>query len=123
MYYLDEIMERTFDSWGTMLGANNVSFWATSEIETKPTTNQDATTTTTPTETPVWEAADTNDWQIEVECVDDSTQTTETSEEPTTTEVNETCESNPVSSAIYNLTDVVRDSVEGLFPTDETDRD
>ncbi len=122
MYYLDEIMDRTFETWGSMLGANDLSFWATSEIEMKPTPHTD-TNTTTPTETPAWEAADTNEWQIEVECADDAIQVTETSGEPTAPEVDETCQSNPASSAIYNLTDTVRDSIEGLQPTDERGKD
>tara|TARA_B100001964_G_scaffold219489_1_gene261617 strand:- start:311 stop:631 length:321 start_codon:yes stop_codon:yes gene_type:complete len=73
MYYLDEIMDRAVDSWSTMLGANDFSFWASSEIEMKPThsspapaeTYETETTTSSPAETPAWEPADTTLWRAE----------------------------------------------------------
>ncbi|MBC8522766.1 hypothetical protein H8D29_02455 [PVC group bacterium] len=65
MYYLDEIMNRTFDNWGAMLGANDFSFWAGSTIETKPTTDTTTETLSTPAETPAWEPADTSQWSQE----------------------------------------------------------
>ena len=38
MYYLDEIMDRTFDNFAKMVNANNDSFWTTNTtIEAKPT--------------------------------------------------------------------------------------
>ena len=43
MYYLDEIMDRSVDTWSTMLGDNEYSFWATSEIEMKPTPETQST--------------------------------------------------------------------------------
>jgi len=37
MYYIEEIIGRTFANWGDMIHANDHSFWgATSEIEAKP---------------------------------------------------------------------------------------
>ena len=37
MYYIEEIIGRTFANWGNMIHANDHSFWgATSEIEAKP---------------------------------------------------------------------------------------
>ena len=37
MYYLDEIMDRAFNNWTDILGANDSTFWsATSTIESKP---------------------------------------------------------------------------------------
>jgi hypothetical protein len=51
MYYLDEIMDRTFDNFAKMVNANNDSFWTTNTtIEAKPTEEPEtATPTTSPT--------------------------------------------------------------------------
>jgi len=37
MYNVNQILDRTFDNWSTMLGANEFSFWAVSVVEMKPT--------------------------------------------------------------------------------------
>jgi|TARA_B100000315_G_scaffold86313_1_gene79100 hypothetical protein len=60
MYYLDEIMNRTFETWSKMLGANDQTFWnLSSTVETKPTSEPDTKMQpSTPEETPAWEPAD-----------------------------------------------------------------
>ena len=124
MYYLDEIMDRTFDSWSKMLGANDVSFWGSSIVEIKP-----APETETTIETPAWEPADSNDWELE-----DKTQVdieTKTQVQETTGVMETHCETESVhrnqisdgdvssTSAIYNLTDTARGAVEDLLPFDD----
>ena len=101
MYYLDEIMDRTFDSWSTMLGANNNSFWASMEIEMKPTpepSKESDNTNNTPEETPDWEAADSNE----------STDSTDA-----------TCESNPVSDILHEIAGTVGDVLDEINPFTE----
>ncbi len=105
MYYLDEIMDRTFDSWSRMLGANNNSFWASSEIEMKPSTStyetsEDEPTPSAPAETPAWEPADANNWN---DCSEGSS------------------ESNPVHEAVKHIADTARDVIDDINPF--TDRD
>ena len=125
MYYLDEIMDRTLDSWSTMLGANDFSFWASSEIEMKPTTTSPAitetheteTTTSSPAETPAWEPADTNKWNEEATCDSDSDSSNWNKEE--------SCDSNPISETLQNIAGPAREVIEDINPsTDrEPDRD
>jgi hypothetical protein len=64
MYYVGEIIDRTFANWSEIIGATDESLWTTSAIiETKPETNSDTTTSNpTPAENPPWEPADTNEW-------------------------------------------------------------
>ena len=64
MYYVGEIIDRTFANWSEIIGATDNSLWATSAtIETKPATDSDTNTSNpTPAEIPAWEPADTNDW-------------------------------------------------------------
>jgi hypothetical protein len=108
MYYLDEIMDRTFEGWSRMLGANEYSFWASSEIEMKPTyatpdtsdSPETDTATNTPAETPTWEPADTNDWNT---CKED------------------TCDSNPMSDTLHHIAATARQVVEEINPF--TDRE
>jgi len=111
MYYLDEIMDRSVDSWSTMLGANNYSFWATSEIEMKPTPETQSTpespdtntAISVPEEIPAWEPADTNVWD----------ETTE-----------EACESNPISETLQNIAGTARQVLEEINPfTDDESED
>jgi len=105
MYYLDEIMDRTFDSWGMMLGANDNSFWASTEIEMKPAPEtstpevETTTTTSTPAETPAWESADTSDWN----------ESSDGSWEPT-----------PINETVQQIADTAREFLEDINPfTDE----
>ena len=103
MYYLDEIMNRTFEGWSTMLGANNYSFWASSEIEMKPTTDTNSDidpATSAPAETPAWEPADTTEWQTSKE---DSSAT------------------NPISETLHNIAGTAREVIEEINPF--TDRE
>ena len=67
MYYLDEIIDRTFDNFAKMINANDNCFWTTnSTIEPKPIEEPETTTTTaSPTEIPAWEPADTTQWREE----------------------------------------------------------
>ena len=114
MYYLDEIMDRTVDGWSTMLGATEYSFWASSEIEMKPTlaatetpdtsdTPETETATSSPAETPAWEPADTN---TEARYVADNwNESTE-----------EACESNPISETLQNIAGTARQVIEEINP-------
>ena len=112
MYYLDEIMDRTFETWGNLIQADDYSFWGDSvEIEAKPndwtrsamatseTTNWDTDTdkesdsnnldddTKTETETTQWnEGADTA--QVESEASNDSNADSNNWETETTNESN-----------------------------------
>ncbi len=99
MYYLDEIMDRTFDNFAKMVNANNDSFWTTNTtIEAKPTEEPEtATPTTSPTETPAWEPADQGTWNAEP-----------------------SVETTPV---IQNIADTARDVIEEINPFTDTDRD
>ena len=119
MYYLDEIMDRTFDNWSTMLGANDFSFWASSEIEMKPNadTTETETSISTPAETPAWEPADTNEWNEEATCDSDSASSNWNKEE--------SCDSNPISETLQNIAGTAREVIEDINPfTDrEPDRD
>ena len=116
MYYLDEIMDRSVDSWSTILGDNEYSFWATSEIEMKPNPETPSTTETPDTNTPIsapdeaptWEPADTN---TEARYVADNwNESTE-----------EACESNPISETLQNIAGTARQVIEEINPF--TDRE
>ena len=99
MYYLDEIMDRTFNNFAKIVNANNDSFWTTNTtIEAKPTEEPEtATPITSPTETPAWEPADTTQWRAET-----------------------SVETTPV---IQNIADTARDVIEEINPFTDTDRD
>tara|TARA_B100001245_G_C22459804_1_gene236006 strand:- start:64 stop:390 length:327 start_codon:yes stop_codon:yes gene_type:complete len=99
MYYLEEIMDRTFDSWSRMLGANDYSFWGSAEIEMKPIPTTAETTETesvpTPAETPSWEPADTTAWSKYTE---------------------DSCDSNPVNDTVQNIANVAKEVIEDINP-------
>ncbi len=99
MYYLDEIMDRTFDNFAKMVNANNDSFWTTNTtIEAKPTEEPEtATPTTSPTETPAWEPADTTQWRAETSVA--------------------------ATPMIQDIADTARDVIEEINPFTDTDRD
>ena len=112
MYYLDEIMDRTFDRWGSILGANDNSFWTViSTIETKPTTETETVTTpSTPAETPAWEPADVTETQ----------EYQETNSQDTSTQEDSTFNSNPMSETIEQIADAAKDMFNEINPfTDE----
>ena len=121
MYYLDEIMDRTCNTWGEMLGAAASSFWATTAtIETKPSTETETSTTTvTPAETPAWEPADTREWTESAEDTCDSKPTTDTNEWDTST--TEQSDSNPISETLQNITDTAKQVIDEINPF--TDRE
>ena len=101
MYYLDEIMDRTFDGWSTMLGANDESFWAISEVEMKPTPDTSSapdtdTVTSTPAETPAWEPADNTQWE--------------------TATVEDEYNSNAISETLHHISDTAREVIADINP-------
>jgi hypothetical protein len=58
MYSVYDVLDRTFENWGNMLGANRNDFWsANSEVEMKPG-NDEAASPSQPMETPAWESTD-----------------------------------------------------------------
>ena len=109
MYYLDEIMDRTFDDWSTMLGANNYSLWASSEIEMKPTQADTTsapdtdTVTSTPAETPAWEPADNTQWE--------------------TTTAEDDCNSNTISDTLHHISDTAREVIADINPFTDRESD
>ena len=116
MYNVNQILDRTFDNWGTMLGANEYSFWAISEIEMKPTQmntsgmqttpETEPSTTTSPTETQEWEPADTKEWTHESSGVARATSVDTETADPT----------DAMSATLENLTDTARDVFEEFNP-------
>ena len=113
MYNVNQILDRTFDNWSTMLGANEFSFWAVSVVEMKPTPEIETSTPTAPTESQEWEPADTNDWTLQsfaktsTEPVVESGATAETESADTT---------DAMSATLENLTDTARDVIEEFNP-------
>ena len=112
MYYLDEIMDRTFDSWSTMLDANNNSFWAVSEIEIKPTlqisnSTENSDSSETPdtsetTEIPAREPADKKSWNASSDY---------------------TSGSNQISETLHNLADTTREVLKEINPFQDNEKD
>jgi len=113
MYYLDEIMNRTFEGWSTMLGANEFSFWAVSVVEMKPTPEIETPSTTTPIEIQEWEPADTNDWTLQSSTQSSSDAVVETN---ATTETDTADTKDAMSATLENLTETVQDVFEEFNP-------
>ena len=107
MYYLDDIMDRTFDNWSMMLGANDSSFWANSEIEMKPESDSEKSTTNAPAETPAWEPADTSEWN---ETSDDSSSDTATTN------------TDAVSETLRDFADTASEAIADINPFTDEDR-
>jgi hypothetical protein len=98
MYYLDEIMDRAFNNWTDILGANDSTFWsATSTIESKPEVEKETPSVpSTPSENPPWEPADT----------------TETPEQSADIAAN----SNTFGEAIETITETTKEVIDELNP-------
>ena len=117
MYYVEEIVDRTFENWSTMLGANDHSFWSNSEIEMKPTTDVDTsstTTTTTPAETPAWEPTVTSEWNEGTEN-QDAAPATSTSESTSSTD--------PVRTTLQDFKETVSETLDDINPFSDRDRE
>ena len=124
MYNVNQILDRTFDNWGTMLGASEYSFWAISEIEMKPTPEIETPTTTTPIEIQEWEPADTTDWTLQsstetstassIDAVVEANATTETDGEDTT---------DSMSATLHNISETARDAFEEFNPFRDPEED
>ena len=113
MYNVNQILDRTFDNWSTMLGANEFSFWAVSVVEMKPTPEIETPTPTAPTESQEWEPADTNDWAGQSYA---KTSTEPVAETSTTTETDTADTTDAMSATLENLTDTARDVIEEFNP-------
>ncbi len=120
MYNVNQILDRTFDNWGTMLGANEFSFWAISEIEMKPTPEIETPTTTTPTETQEWEPADTNDWSLQSSTQSSTDPVVETS---ATTETDAEDTTDSMSATLHNISETARDAFEEFNPFRDPEED
>ena len=121
MYNVNQILDRTFDNWSTMLGANEFSFWAVSVVEMKPTPEIETpttTTTTTPVETQEWEPADTTDWSLQSSTQSSTDAVVETS---TTTETDTADTTDAMSATLENLTETAQDVFEEFNPFRDPD--
>jgi hypothetical protein len=125
MYYVGEIIDRTFANWSEIIGATDNSLWATSAtIETKPATDSDTNTSNpTPAEIPAWEPGDTNEWNESAAKQSDEMPTTESNEWDTSTA--EQSDSNPISETLQNITDTAKQVIDEInpFADREPDRD
>ena len=121
MYYVGEIIDRTFANWSEIIGATDNSLWSTSAtIETKPATDSDTyTSNPTPAETPAWEPADTNEWNESVAKQSDEKPTPDTNEWGESTA--EQIDKNPVSETLQNITDTAKHVIDEINPF--TDRE
>ncbi len=108
MYYVQEIVDRTFENWSTMLGANDHSFWSNSEIEMKPTTDVDTfSTTSTPAVPPAWESTVTSEWD---ESTDNQFATPSTSPSESTTDTDH------VSTTLHEFTETASETLDDINP-------
>ncbi|HIO20516.1 MAG TPA: hypothetical protein EYN11_05400 [Phycisphaerales bacterium] len=115
MYYVEEIVDRTFENWSTMLGAKDHSFWSNSEIEMKPTTDADtSSTTSTPAETPAWEPTVTSEWNEDTQ-IQDAAPSTSTSESTSSTD--------PVRTTLQDFKETVSETLDDINPFSDRDRE
>ena len=121
MYNVNQILDRTFDNWSTMLGANEFSFWAVSVVEMKPTSEIETPTTTTPIEIQEWEPADTTDWTLQSSTESSIETATDTSidavvETSATTETDAEDTTDVMSATLHNISETARDALEEFNP-------
>jgi hypothetical protein len=115
MYNVEEILDRTFENWSKMLGANDHSFWSNSEIEMKPATDADtSSTTSTPAETPAWEPLVTSEWNEGTEN-QDAAPSTSTSESTSSTD--------PVRTTLHDFKETVSETLDDINPFSDRDRE
>ena len=118
MYYLDEIMDRTFECWGNLIKADDYSLWgASAVIEAKP---NDWTISATAT------SASSN-WSEETDSDSNTTDwNSDSDSDAGSGDWNTDTESEKAASAstIHEITDAISETIDDINPfTSDTDEE